>query len=127
MRSNEKQVVTLVALALAILAIVLIPLYFRISGDLSVCRQYYPEMGRMECYFSSKTVHRDVYESIEQYLSGPCSKPDWQDDESYQRAIATDELWEMSWHPNNPVGGFSVAAPTLDELLAFALEYEAGP
>jgi hypothetical protein len=43
--------VMLVALALGAAA-----LYFRISGDLTVCREYYPEMGRLECYMSSKTV-----------------------------------------------------------------------
>lgn len=31
-------------------------LFFRISGDLAVCRNHYPEMGTMQCYFSSKTV-----------------------------------------------------------------------
>lgn len=30
--------------------------YFRISGDLSVCKNYYPEMNTLSCYFSSKTV-----------------------------------------------------------------------
>ncbi len=30
--------------------------YFRVSGDLAVCREYYPKMGRAQCYFSSKTV-----------------------------------------------------------------------
>lgn len=30
--------------------------YFRISGDLQVCRSYYKEMSLAQCYFSSKTV-----------------------------------------------------------------------
>ncbi len=31
-------------------------LYYRVSGDIQVCRAYYPEMGLAQCYFSSKTV-----------------------------------------------------------------------
>lgn len=30
--------------------------FFRFTGDLAVCRNYYKEMGLAECYFSSKTV-----------------------------------------------------------------------
>lgn len=33
-----------------------LPLFFRVSGDLKVCRIYYSEMNVLECYFSSKTV-----------------------------------------------------------------------
>lgn len=31
-------------------------LYYRVTGDLEVCKLFYPEMSRMACYFSSKTV-----------------------------------------------------------------------
>lgn len=42
----------------AILGVTLIVaiVYFRVSGDLEVCRLYYPEMSRMACYMSEKTV-----------------------------------------------------------------------
>lgn len=33
-----------------------IALYFRIAGDIAVCRTFYKEMGVAQCYFSSKTV-----------------------------------------------------------------------
>lgn len=41
---------------LVVLSLPVSALYFRVSGDLSVCRMYYPEMGLAQCYFSSKTV-----------------------------------------------------------------------
>ncbi len=31
-------------------------LFYRVSGDLEVCQLYYPEMSRMACYMSTKTV-----------------------------------------------------------------------
>lgn len=40
----------------AVVLLLLAPVYFRVSGDLEVCRIYYPEMNRAACYFSSKTV-----------------------------------------------------------------------
>lgn len=47
-------------LEFTVAALVIVPLllalYFRVSGDLAVCREYYPEMSRAACYFSSKTV-----------------------------------------------------------------------
>lgn len=30
--------------------------YYRISGDIQICRIYYKEMSLAQCYFSSKTV-----------------------------------------------------------------------
>lgn len=36
-------------------------LYFRVSGDIQVCRAYYPEMSLPGCYFSSKTVRVPGY------------------------------------------------------------------
>lgn len=30
--------------------------YLRVSGDISICKLYYPEMNIAECFFSSKTV-----------------------------------------------------------------------
>jgi len=72
-------------------------------------------------------VHRDDYESAQKWCDDKDQlecPPDWKDDESKARAIATDEIWTLRWYPNTPIGSYSVAAPTLEELLAFALEAE---
>lgn len=66
-------------------------------------------------------VHRSVYETVEQW----CQENEifeWKDEESKQRAIATDEVWTLQWYPETPVGFCAVAAPTLEELLAAAEE-----
>lgn len=48
----------------------------------------------------------------------------WQSDEHKQRAIDTDEIWTLQWYPETPIGFHAIAAPTLEELLTFAGEYE---
>lgn len=64
--------------------------------------------------------HKDYYESIETYVTH--DHFDWKSDEHKERAIATDEIWELQWYPETPVGFCCVAAPTLSECIAFALE-----
>lgn len=34
----------------------LVPMYFKIYGDIEVCQKFYPEMKTVNCFFSSKTV-----------------------------------------------------------------------
>ncbi len=51
---------------------------------------------------------------------------DWENKEAEARAIAADEIWTLQWYPNTPVGFNSIAAPTLEELLAFASRIEKG-
>lgn len=68
-------------------------------------------------------AHRDVYQSAadliaEQQYDG------WKNQEAIQRAIATDEIWELQWYPETPVVFTRIFAPTLVELLAFAKEQE---
>jgi hypothetical protein len=71
--------------------------------------------------------HRDVYESLADKVSGEEGRLlIWASDEAQRRAIATDELWELQWYPNTPISFCCVAAPTLEECLALALEVAAG-
>lgn len=37
-------------------ALIMTPIYFRVNGDIAVCKEFYPNMNKLECYFSSKTV-----------------------------------------------------------------------
>lgn len=45
---------------------------------------------------------------------------EWQSDEAKARAIATGQIWVLQWYPDTPVGFCRVAAPTFEELIAFA-------
>lgn len=68
--------------------------------------------------------HRDYYTKIENYVTEDHADA-FKDDDAKARSVATDEIWELQWYPNTPIGFMKVSAPTLDEVLAFALEVEA--
>ncbi len=75
--------------------------------------------------------HKDMYETAEQWLAEQIlldGEPfyAWKSEEARARAILTDEVWTLQWYPNTPIGFISIAAPTLDELEAFALQKDAG-
>ena len=64
--------------------------------------------------------HKSYYLSLADYIEQDGERFDFKDDDAKARAIAADELWEIQWYPNTPVGFCCVAAPTLDEALALA-------
>lgn len=69
--------------------------------------------------------NRDYYQTVEKYLEDH-DTADWENDDSKKRAIDTDEIWELQWYPNTPIGFYRVAAPTLEEVMAYALKVEQG-
>lgn len=66
--------------------------------------------------------HRDYYLTAAAFIAE--DNYNWKDEEAKARAITTDEIWTMQWYPDTPVGSYSVAAPTLDELLELANSYD---
>ncbi len=70
--------------------------------------------------------HKDYYETLETWLDGRAeTAPPFASDEARAKAMATDDVWVLQWYPRTPVGFNLIAAPTLEELLAFAAEVEA--
>ena len=75
--------------------------------------------------FLTHNEHLNYHETAEQYLSDAASRSasaNWKDDESKQRAIQANEIWELQWYPRTPVASYCVAAPTLQEVLSLAIE-----
>jgi hypothetical protein len=68
--------------------------------------------------------HKNMYEEASQWIADN-DMYDWENEEAKQRAIETDSIWTIQWYPNTPVGFNAVAAPTLEELLQFAMKYGA--
>lgn len=68
----------------------------------------------------SHNEHRNYYQSLAAWIDDQLGNLDWESDAHRQRAIDTDECWVLHWYPDTPVGFLRVAAPTLDECLAFA-------
>lgn len=67
--------------------------------------------------------HKDCYQSVEEFTSH--HEDYWISEDSKARAIATDEIWEVMWFPDNPLAFYSRMAATLEELLMFIKEQEA--
>ena len=63
--------------------------------------------------------HKNIYQPAAEWIAENdwC---DWKDEDAKQRAVATNEIWTLQWYPNTPVGFIALAAPTLQELLAWA-------
>lgn len=68
--------------------------------------------------FLTHNEHRNYYESAEKFIVD--RELVFADEDAKARAIATDEIWELQWYPDTPIGSYTVAAPTLDEVLALA-------
>ncbi len=71
--------------------------------------------------------HRDYYQTAAQAIAEQESyecPPNWKDYEAKKRAIATDEIWELQWYPDTPIGSYCICAPTLEEVLAMAAEVD---
>lgn len=72
-------------------------------------------------------AHKDYYEtaieSIVENHNNPCPYQ-WKNDEHKNRSMDTNEVWTLQWYPRTPIGFHLIAAPTLSELLEFALEVE---
>jgi hypothetical protein len=73
--------------------------------------------------YLTHNAHRDVYRSVAEELQVIDHLNDddvWSGPEAKQRSIDTDEMWQLQWYPNTPVGFNVVCAPTLEEVLALA-------
>lgn len=64
---------------------------------------------------SARSYYQTVGQSLEEQ-----DEWDWPSIEARQRAIDTNEIWTLVWFPETAVGSYSIAAPTLEELLSFA-------
>lgn len=61
--------------------------------------------------------HKVFRQTIADYLD--CNQiGDWVSEQERQRAIETDELWELHWYPDNPVSFFHLKASTFAALMA---------
>lgn len=59
--------------------------------------------------------HRSLYQPLAQYVEDRRDR--FVSEEEYEKAVATDELWELQWYPDTPVGFHVLMASTLPALL----------
>lgn len=66
----------------------------------------------------SHNPHALEYVSVRQYIERHEDRgPDWVSDAEREAAIAANEMWEVRWYPDTPVGFVSYAAHDLQALL----------
>ena len=64
--------------------------------------------------------HKDVYESVENFVVDRGDDDCWIGDAEREEAIATNELWRLQWYPDTPIGFYVVLAASFTRLLAHA-------
>lgn len=71
--------------------------------------------------------HKDYYETVEEHIKEymNMSKDDFVSLEDYQKCVDTDELWELQWYPETPIGFHKVNGSTLEIVLQKAMEIDA--
>ncbi len=67
--------------------------------------------------------HRDYYQTVEEYLRDE-ARISFESGEERALCLELNELWELQWYPDTPIGFYCVGASTLEKCLAFALESE---
>lgn len=60
--------------------------------------------------------HKTVYETVEQFLGNRFGEVDFVSPEERAKAIETNELWELHWYPNTPVGFYEICASSLEAI-----------
>ena len=77
------------------------------------------KLPRHKCgLYITHNQNRDYYETAEEYIESRESLEDgptvvFGSAENRQRCIDTNELWEVCWFPDTPVGSYQVMGPTL--------------
>lgn len=74
----------------------------------------------------SHNPHRDIYASVETYTTEDDGSSEFVSEDERTQAIANDELWELHWYPETPVGFHRRFASTLLALLAGVQVFRAG-
>ena len=71
--------------------------------------------------------HKDYYESIQDHINEYASidADDFVSPEDMQKCIDTDELWELQWYPETPIGFHKVNGSSLEIVLKRAMEIDA--
>lgn len=70
--------------------------------------------------YLSHNAHRDVYEIVQDYYE----PDDFISPTDRQKCIDTDDVWELQWYPDTPIGFHRVLGSSLELVMAEALRIE---
>lgn len=71
--------------------------------------------------------HKSDYQSVKQRIEHEHFSLDddcFVSDEDKQKCIDTDELWELQWYPDTPIGFYKVCGSSLQVVLEKAMELD---
>jgi hypothetical protein len=74
-------------------------------------------------------AHKDDYQTVEEWWSyltriGNFDDRDWVSPLQKQKAFITDEVWELIWYPNTPIGSQRIMAADLSAIFEYLMEIE---
>ena len=64
--------------------------------------------------------HKNYYKTVKELIDGSSGFYNFENENYKKISIDTDEIWTLQWYPDTSIGFYSVAAPTLADLLRFA-------
>ncbi len=65
--------------------------------------------------------HAGRYQTVAAYLENH-NDPDFIDEADRAKCLEENEMWIMTWYPDNPIGSYQLAASTLEKVLTQAKE-----
>ena len=70
--------------------------------------------------------HKDYYETVEEHVNEYVNmdKEYFVSEEDYQKCVDTNELWELQWYPETPIGFHKVIGSSLEIVLQRAMEIQ---
>ena len=74
--------------------------------------------------FLKHNEHKDYYQSAQEWIEEHLDRYSWKNEKAKEEAIETNEIWTLHWYPITPIGFYSIAAPTLEDLLLYSSEVE---
>ena len=78
--------------------------------------------------FLTHNEHRDYYQSAQDFIENDLESrecpPEWSTSTSRQCCIDANEIWELQWYPDTPIGSYCVVGATLEEVLEWAAEVD---
>ena len=68
--------------------------------------------------------HKSCYETVAEVADDDWHKGTWISEEEKALSIKHNDMWEIQWYPETPIGFYKLSAYNLNKLLEKACKYE---
>lgn len=81
-------------------------------------------LPRHKCgLYLNHNEYKDIYANPKDWIEEQGDLYNWENNEAKEKSISTGEIWTLHWYPDTPIGFYSIAAPTLEDLLVFSEKF----